>query len=351
MQSEHISKKQIVFIIMFFILGNTIVMGYNYEAGVYSWLINIAATILSIPFFAVLIRTLTLYQGKTLFDIFEVCFGTILSKIITLLFTLLALLLAADAMYSSASFVKTAIMPDTPLWFIALFAALFCAQIAKHKNNIIGRFAVTVVPVLFLLLLLSFVFSLPTYNTDNVINAVIPDRRSLFGGIFSLSASPYGEIFFLSVLFTRYDSSEKGYKAYGLGLILGSVTLSLIYLRNLLLLGPKILMGLPFSSYLSVAIIGAGEYIQRVEVLMSASYIVLDFFKIACFILFAVRGMTFLLKNKKTQYFAVPASLIVYIGSMFIYRNMFELYEIYYLRKYILAPFVFILPVLLWIIA
>ncbi len=318
--------------------------------GAYSYLLNLICVAVSLLFAAILFKILKSFPQKNIFEIFDICLGKRLSSVITLIFAVYSVFLAAESLFNGAGFVKASMLPKTPYWFIVALSCIFCAYVSCHKNNIVGRFAVTSVPVLLLLIFISLLLALKSYDFSNLQTSQISLNNTV-SGIFHGICSPYGELFFLSVLFSRYDGSHKGFKACFLGIIAAGLILSIIYLRNLLLLSEFVLTKTDFSSNLAMSVTNAGEYLRRFEVILSSAYVVLDLFKASCFVLFALRAVSHFWRDKRPSRYFIPVSASVYLLTVLISLFQNEFSEFFALKSFFLFPLVLAFPLTLWITA
>jgi len=331
-------------------LGNSLSKGYNYYMGASSYFLNLICIPIALLFAAVLFKILKTFPQKNIFQIFDICLGKRLSQIITLVFTVISVFLASESLFNGAGFVKASMLPKSPFWFIVLLSAVFCAYVSCHKNSIVGRFAVTSVPVLLLLIFISLLLATKSYDFSNLkISGISLENASM--GVFHGVCSPYGELFFLSVLFSRYDGSHKGFKACFLGIAAAGIILSLIYLRNLLLLSEYVLTRTPFSSNLAMSVTNAGEYLRRFEVILSSAYVVLDLFKASCFVLFALRGISHLFENKRPSRYFLPISAATYLLTVLMSIFQKEFSDFFALKSLFLSPLVLIFPIVLLLLS
>ena len=87
MRKEPITLTQAVLTIVLFIFGSSVVVGVSGEAGQDSWLSLILAAAMFLPLFLMYARIMRIFPQTDLFDVLEILFGKIFSKVFIALIT------------------------------------------------------------------------------------------------------------------------------------------------------------------------------------------------------------------------------------------------------------------------
>lgn len=126
----------------------------------------------------------------------------------------------------------------------------------------------------------------------------------------------------------------------------------IVTIRNITVLGAKMLERLYFPSYVAVGRISVGDFIQRIEVTVAIIFVTATFVKISVCLLAACNGIGKLLGLQSYRSVVMPVGLLMVYLAYFIYDGISEVQlwasEIYPIYAF---PFQVILPVLIWIAA
>lgn len=126
----------------------------------------------------------------------------------------------------------------------------------------------------------------------------------------------------------------------------------MITLRNLLILGPDILSGLYFPSYVAVSRINIGDFVTRIEGSAAIVFVTALFVKVSLCLYVTCNGIAKVFKLGSYRSVVLQMGLIMVYLSNFIYSNIMEMeYFAYHIYKIYALPFQVLIPVLLWFTA
>lgn len=126
----------------------------------------------------------------------------------------------------------------------------------------------------------------------------------------------------------------------------------MITLRNLLMLGPDILSGLYFPSYVAVSRINIGDFVTRIEGSAAIVFVTALFVKVSLCLYVTCNGVAKVFKLGSYRSVVLQMGLIMIYLSDFIYSNIMEMEEFaYHIYKVYALPFEVVIPVLLWLTA
>ncbi|RPF42184.1 spore germination protein KB [Hydrogenoanaerobacterium saccharovorans] len=332
MGKEIVSSKQMINIIILFILGTAFVAGGTAIAKQDSWISIILAFLLLIPIYLVYGKLNKLYPNKNVFEMFYECFGKIGGATFTIIFTLFSLHLGALVIRNFTEFIQVVSLSETPQYAAAIFIGVLCIWTVKSGIEILARGAMITGPIVIIVTILTVVLNIN--NMD--LSYIQPIFGAGFGNILSNCTNyisfPFGEaVLFLSVM-PCLKSKANPHKVYLMGTAIGCVILVMGRLRNTLVLGLPTLESLYFPSYTSVGIINIKEFITRIEVLMIGNFILSGLAKVCVCIYVTCKGFAHLFNVANYKDFAAPVALMMIAISAVTSSSTMEMMA--YLKPY-----------------
>ena len=349
MRKEVISNRQGISLMSMFIMGSTMIMGVGFEAKQDVWLSILVAVILAIPVMAVYARILSLFPDKDLYEILCTVFGGIIGRIIALFFIWYAFHLGTMVMRNFQEFIKVVAFPETPEFIPIIMMGILCIWVAKEGIEVLGRWSQMVFIILAVIIIIVVLLCMKDADFNNLrpvlYNGVIP----VFNGAFSAFSFPFAEtVLFMAVLNFSRDGNNP-FKVYYLALAWSSLLISLVTLRNVLVMGTDFIERVYFPSYAAVSLLNIRDFLQRIDVTVSVVLLFAGFVKISVCLLAACKGVDCLFKIGDYRQIVVPVGLLMMTVSCFIYQNIMEMQEwAFKIYKYYAFPFQVILPVIIW---
>ncbi|WP_130863811.1 GerAB/ArcD/ProY family transporter [Bacilliculturomica massiliensis] len=212
-------------------------------------------------------------------------YGT--GKSLLLLAGLLSCGLCAVTLYCLSDFLAFCALQELPVWFFPAAFLLCCVYGAVRDIYVLERFSKLCGPVVLALLFLA------------VCSGISKVRLSLSYGFFawrdflapSFSAFLAGTVFFAVlffaeglVLLTIMNAKRKTpavFKDTVRGFLLSAFFLAAAYLVTVLALGPDVFEMLTYPIYYPPGLTGTAEYLERIEVILLAVFILSEFVKTA----------------------------------------------------------------------
>lgn len=333
-----------------FICGSTMVLGTGIEANQDAWIAVVVAALMAVPVYAVYGRIAKTYPGENIYDIFEIVFGKVLGKTLSLLFVWYSVHLGSLVIRNFSEFVQIVSFPETPQFVMVMFTGLVVIYFLKSGIEVIGRWSDYIIVVIIMFVIIINVLSI----TQMHIEYIIPILGRGVGGILRSStaifAFPFGEaVIFLSVL-NNLNENGKPYRIFYISLALGGLIILIASMRNILTLGVQVATTLYFPVYTSISLINIGDFLQRLQVLVTIIYILTGFIKISICIYSACIGFSKVFNIKDYRKIVVPISLVSMSLSCIIYKNPMEMfYWALVIYKYYAFPFQVIIPIILLI--
>lgn len=352
MKKEIISTKQGVSIMFLFLIGTTLVTGSANKAKQDAWISILIAIITILPVMFVYSRILQLFPGKNLFDIAQEVFGKVVGKFLILIFTWYFFHLGALVIRNITEFIQIVSFSETPQFFIALFLGLVTIYMVKNGIEVLGRWAEFVLPVVIFSITLVTCLSAPQMNPNYIKPVLYNGFKPAFQGAFSLISYPFAETVIFTVIFSSLEEKNKTFQVYYLGLIIGGLIILMAALRNLLVLGASAISIHYFTSYYAASLINIGNFIQRIEVIVSIVMILCCVVKLSVCLFATSIGVSKFFNFDDYRTLAAPICLLMMNLSFIVYNNTMEMFE--WIDKtvaYYAIPIQVALPLIIWVAA
>lgn len=353
MNKEIISDKQGICLVVMFMLGSSLLIGTASNAKNDTWLAIIIGTLLFIPVVLIYSRLLYLFPGKDLFDILHIVFGNIIGKILSIIYIWFSFYLGVLVLRNFSEFTTIVVYPDTPIVVPMIFFILLCIFALKLGIEVLGRWSELFIIVnIIAVILITIILSSTLMNINNLLPILYDGIQPVISGAFSALSFPFAETVVFTMVFSSFENQKSSYKIYLYGLIIGSLTLLVNNLKNILVLGSDAMNINYFPSYISVSIIRLGTFIERMEATVIIVLIINIFIKATIDMLAVCRGIAKVLNIDDYRFLATPIALLTLIFSIFNFKNTMEMMDwTFNVWPYYAIPHQVILPIIILIAA
>lgn len=349
MKNEKITFHQMMFSIVLFNFGSSVVMGISNDVAQDAWVPILLGAVLVIPLFFMYARILKLFPEKDLFEIMQIVFGKIGGKVLTVLFIWYAVYLGALVLRNFSEFTQISAMPETPQLPIMIVMILTTVYLARSSMRAIGRWSLVIVFFVLSVVVLTFIASIPQLNLNDLMPFFEHPPSEIAKATFEVFSFPYAETVIFLCLVGSFQKKDNPYKLflYALAVILS--VFILVFLRNLTLLGTT-MMGLDyFPSYVTARIIGIGDFLARIEGSISSNFLFAGIVKITACLLAASKGMASLFKLEHYRAIVLPMGMLALAICAILYENTMEMFAFLAYYPYYAFPFQVIIPLAVWI--
>lgn len=349
--NNRISQKQGIVMIIMFIIGTSSLMLMGLQAKMDIWiamLIAIAAASLIMLVYASL---LTALPGKDFFETVEHFFGKVGSKIIFILMTWFAFDLCHIVLRNYGQFVVTVGLPETPLMFSMLMMIVLCAFSVRAGVESMGRFASQFVIFLLVFMGISILVAMPQMNINNILPVLDNGIEPIAKGAFGIISFPFAETVVFLLVFPAFKKGESVKKVYLTALLIGGLTIFAVSLTDILVLGPTMAESVYYPTYVTMASVHLGEFLQRFEVIASIVFMIGVFLKISVLLYAASNGFVKIFGLGDNRFVALPMALLVLCFALFSFDNMIYYTEwVVNVWPYYSTVFQIIIPIFLLVV-
>jgi len=351
MKNESISERQATILIIFFILGNSLLVGVGDQAKQDVWLAIIIAISWSIILFLMFSRILSLYPGKDLFDILQIVMGKFIGKIIGILMIWFAFHTATLVLRILADFTNTLVFPDTPVALPMIFFTILLIWSLKAGIEVLGRWAEFFSWIIFSIVFFIPILAIPQMDINRLKPILSTGVAPLIKGAFSSFTFPFGQTVVFTMVFSNISKIKNYNKTFIVGLFVGGGLVVITSLRNLLVLGSETVSRLYFHSTMSVSLIRLG-FLQRLEMTVIIVFLVCVFVKISICIFAVCNGLSKIFGFHDYKFISTPVALLMLSFSFFVYKSTMESrFFASNIWQYYSFPFEVIIPLIIFIVA
>lgn len=342
-----ISSGQLTLLITGFMLGSVLLISFS--VGITkqdTWIAVIIGTVSSLVFAYLYVTLASWFPGKTLIEINDKIYGTILGKIISLLYLWFFFSLAALNLRVMGEFFISFFMKGTPLYVIFIMIIFICAWAVKEGIEVIARASFLLVAITLGIILTITLLLLSEMKFENLLPILEVPLPKLIHGSHIIASIPFGEAIAFMMVFSYLNKEKELKKSVYSAYIFCGIVMTIITIRNTAVLGNTAPIFIS-TSFQAARLVNIGKILTRIEVLVSIGMLSTIFLKISIFYFASVTGVARLLKMNSYTSLVAPFAILIICLSILMFRfspeiayfgaNVFPIYSL---------PFEVIIPLL-----
>lgn len=311
MKKEIISDWQALSILILFLASTSTVLMVALSAEGDYWLAIILSVSLALFMALIIIQLHTIFPGKNLFDICEACFGKIIGRIICILYILFVFEEGTMVLINAKQFITATTIAETPQTITIIPIMVLCAFAVKVGIEVIGKWSKGTVILLIAFILIMVMLLVNKMDINNFEPVLHKGFTPVFEGALSAFAFPFGEIVMLSLVFSNFKTKKSAYKVYIIGLLISGALSLMVATATVLVLGFDIATTSYFPVYTAARVINIGNFIQRLEVLVTLISVLGAFLKNSIILLATCKGIVKVLNLSNYRFITIPVSLLM----------------------------------------
>jgi spore germination protein KB len=350
-----ISSSQLRDMIATYTAGTTIIVVSSDVASIAkqdAWMSPIIAMLFGMVVLSIYISLGKLYPNMTFLQMIELAFGKWIGKTISLVFVVICIITLTQVVWYVGKFFNTQSMPEMPMYAINIFIIIPVLIGTYYGIEVIGRSSKIFAIVFTALFCLCMILVSPKSNPENLLPILENGFTPVLKGAFvTISWMVFPIVIFLMVYPANVDNDKKVNRSIFMGFIWGSMLIILGNIISVLVLGSTIASRADYPTYLLAKEIHVGEVFNRMEGLISGSWIITIFFRILMYFYAVIIGLKQIFGLKEYKYNILPLGIIVASLSGFIYKDAYYQTE-YDMTTWIffILTFGFLLPIILLVI-
>ncbi|MGI5899612.1 MAG: GerAB/ArcD/ProY family transporter [Christensenellales bacterium] len=347
--SEKVTFPQMMFAIVLFNFGSSVVIGISDDVAQDTWVAIVLAAVLAAPLFLVYARLFKLFPERDLFQIMRTVFGNVGGKILTVLFIWYTVHLAALVLRNFSEFTQITAMPETPQLPIMIIMILTTVYFARSGMRTIGKWSMVVVFAVMAVVFLTFVAAIPQLEFDILMPFFESPPEKIGKTTMQVFSYPYAETVVFLGLASSFKKKDSPYKLFIYSLLMVLAAFIVVFLRNVTLLGTTLSSLNYFPSYVTARIIGIGDFLARIEGSISSNFLFAGIVKITACLLVAGKGVASLFDLDHYRPVILPIGLLIMALCAILYKSTMEMFAFIAYYPFYAFPFQVLIPLIVWI--
>ncbi|MGA3676733.1 GerAB/ArcD/ProY family transporter, partial [Lysinibacillus agricola] len=326
MEKEIISSRQFTIITLLFTVGTAILIipsSVTSAAKQDAWIATIIGVGLSLLLVKLLVTLGNQTPTLTFTEANEKILGRFFGKLTAIGFILLTFLATGELLFFIGSFMSTEVMPETPSMAFSLLFGIIIIYAAFQGIEVFARSAEILFPVFILVFIIFVVCISPLINFENVQPILETSKKSLFISVIRFMSICSFPLAVLLILFpSAVNVHKSAQKGFYIGTAIGGIVLITIVTLCILVLGPALTSNRTFPSYALAQRVSIGNFLQRVEVVMAAMWILSIFIKTFMYFYASVIGIAQICEIKDHRPLILPIGMTVIGLSQIIHPDI-----------------------------
>lgn len=259
---------------------------------------------------------------------------------------------AATCLSQFSEFFTTSVMPETPYLYFVITLTLISAYAVRQGIEVLGRLSELIAPLIMLgiigiALLLAKDMDLKML-TPVLEKGILP---SLFGGLYVSTLMV--EILGFAILLPFLNDPQKTKRVFIYSIFLITLFGWIIAFSVLTIFGAELAKNLTFPFYSAVRVVNVGDFLERLESVHVATWILGMFIKASLSYYLAVLGLAQLFRLKDYKPLILPMGTLIIPLAIIIGTNIIELrkFTSYKIFTWFSLFFIFIIPSALYLTA
>lgn len=321
MIKEILSKRQATCLIALFIFGESMIFGGYSFNNTGSWVSMLLAIIFAIPIYLIYVYILKKNPQKDIFEISDDLFGKFFSKIIILFFVGAGILVTVIAFKNLGLFMNILSFPETPLLFLLTSVAIVAFLMIRHGIEILGRGSCVILPIIIVTSIITALLLSYSMDINNLRPLVSEPINNVFkGAMCNLSVTFIDVFLFLGVIISAKKSDIL--KTFLTGLLIGGALFLVVIITSHGILSSPLVDVIYYPSYVTLSVIDFGQFLTRIEVIISSTLTSTLIIKACLGIYVASKGIAKLTSTKQYNKLYLPVTIIALVLSFLLFKSL-----------------------------
>lgn len=256
------------------------------------------------------------FANRTLIEINEILFGKWIGTLISIYYLIVFVTTGAGTIRNVSDFLATQIIPDTPIVSIASLFAIVVVMGAYLGLESFSRAAEIFFPWITFLFLLLFALILPQAKLEHIQPVLENGVKPVVEGIYAFIGFPFLQNVALLMIFPYVNRMTKAKQSFYLGTLIGGSVLVLLATLSILVLGVEVTTRHIYSTYTLARKINVGNFIQRIESIVTGIWLLSVFFKATILLYGTCLGIAQIMNLKDYRKLTFPFGIILVVGSI-----------------------------------
>ncbi|GBF77150.1 hypothetical protein PA598K_05680 [Paenibacillus sp. 598K] len=310
-----ITIRQVSVLIYLALIGDMIIIlppmaaGYAEQDG---WIIALLCIPLGMLLIWIHLKLHARYPNETIVQISQRLLGRWLGGSVSIAY--LAFFIIAGAIYvrEVGDFLTTQLFANTPMRYVHLLFILAILWAIWHGLEVIARSAELLLPLFVFIFIILVLCLIPQMELPRLMPVLGEDHFSILRGTMLTTFYPFGEMIVFMMIYPFVEHRPHMKRDVLLASMLAGLTLFLVVLMALTVLGVFFTKHNIYATYILTQKINIGGFLQRIEALMAAAWVITTFIKACIFSYAFALGIAQLFKLRTMRPLYMPTALLLF---------------------------------------
>jgi spore germination protein KB len=356
MKQIKVNGFQLFSVIFLFELGSAILLGVARESKQDAWITVLLGIIFGCVLYLVFTKLYSMYPSRPLTGFLQIILGRYIGWFMGLLYVIYFIYIASRVLRDFEALLVISAYRQSSLLTIGIIMVL-CVMYAAHKGlEVFFRISeLCLFVILFMFsLLIVFEFASGIFEFNHLRPVLEHGWRPILKNLFpTVMTFPFGEMVAFTMLLPHINKRETAKKIGIMTIVVSGLVLTLFTIMNIAIVGPNIANRSSFPILTAVSYINIADFVQRLDILVIISMVILGFVKLTVFFFCALIGTADLFHFKQPNTLIYPIGVIVLISSFIIAHGYIEHIQegLKVVPYYLHLPLQIVIPILLLVIA
>ncbi|KGN01241.1 spore gernimation protein KB [Clostridium botulinum] len=354
MDKESISAKQLQFFIFTFGLGSHLLFNLGAGAGKQVWLASILSMIFSLPIVYVYGKIMSFYPEKNFYDILGMTFGKITGKILIMVFIFHTFLLGSYVIRDFSDFIKLTVLFDTPIVVPMICIGVLSVWILKAGIEVLSAWCHFFIRIILVIIPIVVILLLPQMNSEKVLPLFDGNTKEILKEAVKFVMFPMTEVIIFLNVFNYVKPKANIQAIFIKPIILGGILYAILIVINIMILGANAYSEFYYPGYEAIKRLNLGGEFQRLEILVSGAFTIIQFTEINYCLLGVSKGIEKLFSLNDYRDILVPIVILMINFSYIIFGNPMNsidfsknYWPIYALVPQLILPIIILIVILI----
>ncbi|MBM7566964.1 GerAB/ArcD/ProY family transporter [Paenibacillus sacheonensis] len=284
-------------------------------AGRDMWIVPIVSSVIGLVIIFVMCKLHDRFKGKTFIEYCELVLGTVLGRMLAAFYLFSFLYTNGIVIREYGEFIATTFLLHTPMVFVISSLMIVCAYALHQGVEVWVRTSQLLIPAALVIIIFMLIIMVPDMNAKEMFPMLeygpMPVLRS------SLVLSSWYSQYFIVSIFLPYlvKKSISAFKWLLISLLTVLLTMLCINLAVLYIFG-NVNRGFNYPFLIAVRYVSLSDFIEHIESLLMAAWLVAIFIKIMVVYYAASLGTAQLLRLKDYRFMIAPIGLLMILFSL-----------------------------------
>ncbi|MFZ5814641.1 MAG: GerAB/ArcD/ProY family transporter [Bacillota bacterium] len=327
LRREQIDGRQLVSLLLGFLLGTSLVLPTGHQAERDAWLAVLIGGGAGVVAGAAYARLSQAFPGQSLVGYSRRLLGRWVGGLIGLLYIWYALHLGSLVLRNIGDLVVTTILMRTPIIAPLVMMMALTAYAIRHGLETLARTSQVIVGLVLLQVASTFVFLVEEMRLERLLPVLDQGLAPVLKGGWDVFAFPFGETVLFGFVLQHLRPGTAVRRPFLVALTVGVLVLGLITVRNVSVSGAHVLGAVRFPSTGVIQRIEIGDILTRLEPGFIATWILTGFLKLSLCLYAATGGIAEWWGLSEYRPLVMPIGALMVALSILVYPNVTEMVD------------------------